>query len=150
MDLLQQHLFALVDGYLAHRPEAMSELDAIKRSASAGDPGASRLWDGVRHAFWSRESTQADMERAQDLYDRAVAGDAEAIGIVDELHRRAELGDSFAVAERGRLRTVAGYARPDALFPAGPGAPRFGGYGLPALHRAGIVAGAPRRARDGR
>jgi len=86
-----------------------------------------------------------------NMHALALEGSPEALQAIAEIAAHARAGDPNARASvaalqhlhsrhQARSRQAASPLDPR-VFPRGPGEPRVGGYGLPRVHRAGVVVG---------
>jgi len=84
------------------------------------------------------------------MHGRALEGDPAAHEAIAQIASNARAGDGHARAAIEALKHVHGRHLSRAqhapvmdprVFPRGPGEPRVGGYGMPRVHRAGVVVG---------
>lgn len=123
--------------------EAVTKIKQIKTAAAAGDPRAQIALDGLRHLYWRKQEDTVAWDAAAAVYRQSAKGDPKAKIVVKGIIASAQAGDPTARATWARLKTIHGSMRSGALFPAGPGAAKIGGHGMPAKNRAGVVVGGP-------
>ncbi len=134
-----RNLRNLCDRVDAGDPAAMQLSATIKARAARGDGKAKTLWAGLQFIYWTKKADDKLWGQAQNLYDRLLQGDPQSLRTVKGLCAAAKKRDNLAIQLCGRLKAIHGQSKPNALFPAGPGAPRFGGYGMPRFHNPGVM-----------
>ncbi len=142
-DTLIRRLETICTSACAGDAEAIATVNQIKTAAAAGDSRAKMAMGALRQLYFHKEKDTASWDVAEAIYRETARDNPKAKLAVKLLAVHAKAGDSSASATLGRLKAIHASTKPDALFPAGPGQAKIGGYGMPQINLAGVRMAGP-------
>ena len=116
--------------------QAVNICRQLRAKALAGDPDAKQKHNTLAVLHWQNREGQAKYAEAEAFYHRLLRKDPDARQRLQVLVSRVREGRPESLRTFRVLKSI--HHKYKASAWSGPGAPRVGGYGLPAVHRAGI------------
>lgn len=126
----------------------IGRLDTIREHAERGDPDALRITREANARAMRGDPKGVAAHQALEalkLHAALHRGEPWACQKTAQLVKASKTGDRAAKETLAVMATSAQHGGGGSLFSAGPGQARVGGYGMPALSRAGVVFGAASR-----